>query len=1166
MASSGEPPLATLRARFEAGRGNLSALETLNDELRGYKSPVAVELQCEVMIEILALRAGAGRGQRPPTGPTTPGWLGGPRDEPDLVGRIRARAVRPDQPLYRYGVTDDEYAELRALLDHLHQRGGLEHANDRSAAAFVLYVSEWFRREYDGGGYSWESPYPALIGGLSDAARVTLARGGLAWWGRVPRRTAHGELRLMSLALEGGFPTRLLESRETGRIPLHLVHLLARVEGAGAVDEDRATELSRLIGEGLGTYNNEEFHALSAELVLAIASLKAEAAAAAPPGVAATAWLDAARPDWRDRLPIGLSGDGARRLLDDLVSARTLRIGAGDARARRLLLLDGGAWKPGLRLGVDGEIALKATRFRPADGRLRVHAAGALSAVFAGELSLIEAPTDDEQGWLCRRRGGRALEAALPFEQPVEVEVRGGGASETIVWPGGEPLRSELLLFADEIGDETGPAPTVLELVGRGSLRTRRPRLFCWAPVGFTARNIAGETPIAPFWQGSDFTLFELRAPARVGPPGGDDYRVEVGAGDEQAEQMLVDGRLTRGFESADPALTIYDGAPVLRVRRGSGRAAAAPHGEVHWRRIGGAVWRDWHSDPPQQGAIEVIWRDPNARALRDRQRFVVLPADIQITSRPNGRREVTVDMHAPAGWALSAAPSADFEVAPAAGGLGVRFTGRPLRRLPLVLTGPGFDPHAILVRARVGAGGFFRADGRMFGDRAAVMLEDLHGAVAYSEGHERLYLSGPQQGRSRLSFHDETPLWALSEEITRLLSGGSELDDKVVIEFGWGDGPRLTVGRYDITLGPVVDGLVSVKEDHSGATASTGRRLEWFSILEPGFRLIAEGDGPAQLPPDCLGPGVAVLRDGDRVVGRPTLAVGAAVQPESDWPALKAASTIANHTQRAEAIARAIAGLGEASPEAAVDRDHLRELIGNLGGLPPSSMDALKQLAAAPVALAALIATTTDEATLQAIWALERDLPFLWCMIPIATWLRAFDLQALTLTRLLKNQGLSDDSVGTIVNGSLADTAASLADLDPNLKTVLVYTGLVQGSATPHSLSQCANDRVARTADLIDDNDPRMRFPAVAGPPASCFRAADCEVRDHLPEFKFLPIHWEGVDAACAAALSAAGDGQLTLRQTLRVRQARAEEPISFTDAFAATLSRRAASQPLIV
>jgi hypothetical protein len=116
----------------------------------------------------------------------------------------------------------------------------------------------------------------------------------------------------------------------------------------------------------------------------------------------------------------------------------------------------------------------------------------------------------------------------------------------------------------------------------------------------------------------------------------------------------------------------------------------------------------------------------------------------------------------------------------------------------------------------------------------------------------------------------------------------------------------------------------------------------------------------------------------------------------------------------------------------------------------------------------------------------------------------------------------------------------------------------------TQPSLPASANDRITRIGHLIDDTDPRVRTPQTDPAAASCFRAADSEVASRLPTYRFMPVHWEGLDAPCAAALAAAGEGWLSPRQIRRVRQARAEEPLSFADMFAAALHSRARGEAL--
>jgi hypothetical protein len=1172
MAGLTAAALAELRMRFLTGRNDLDALRTLQDELGRHPTALTSGLLQEVASAIRALASGASSKSSVPFGnPVMPGTrpiassrssvsAGNPLAT--LIDDILARAAYFNQPLYRYRVTDSEYRDLKKRLDYIHSQGGLQHCNDRSAATFVLFVAEWYRREYDGGGYSWDAPYPV---GLTHDARRELAVRGLKWWGRPLKRSSHSELRLMSLALEGGFPTRLLESRENGRIAQHLSGLLERVEATSNLDISRAAIISHSMGAALGTYDHEEFHALCAELVITIARLKAEAHANAPATVPTTAWLDATRPTWRDDLPIGFVGESIRHLLDELVSAKSARLTQGVPRVTRLLVCRSGEWMPALRLGLSGEIDLPRARFRPADGRIRLRAAGQLASLFAGELGLLEAPTSDDQPWLCRPRGGRDLEAVAPFEVKVEVELQAGASRDTIVWPGGEPLRSDVLILADEREEVDEASPERLTVIGRGSIRTRKSRVYCMTPLNFDIRPIEGGTSLSPIWSGSGFKLFRVEEPMRVGDGEGDDYRIEVGAdGEERAEQLVIEGTPSKGVETEDVGLVIYSGPPALRTRtRSEGRMHLAPPGEIRWRHSGQTTWHEWPSVPFQLGRIEVVWRDPNSRALRDRARFIVLPKQLEIRTRSAGRYRTAIDLDAPAGWQLAATTTSGLTVDRSANGLEVEFRGRPERLISLFIEGPRFTPLPIRVQARLTGCGFFWADGRLLDERK-VIIDDLRGATAFGDGNERIYLTGPERTHSQWDFANELPLWSLSEDVRRLLSGGRELDDRVTIEFGRGGANPLSVGRYSVTMASNPAGLVYVEP--AGAPESfDGCRIEWFSILETRFHVLSERSSFAKLADACVGPGLAVLRKGGRIIGRPTFVQGRAMPTDLALSELQLASTAADPNRRIEQIASVIDRLCEATPAAARNRDYLKKLIVALGGMPPSALDVLKALGRKPTGLAVLIATATDEASRIAIWALERDLPFLWCTIPLSVWKAAFDLQRNELVRLLSSSGIEPEQASGIAETSARAAAENLSNLDPTLRPPLTYSSLVKPDrGVPPTIFTSAQGRIARV--LVDDRDPRSRADSADPMAVSCFRQGVATIAKALPDFSsFLPMHWEGLDAACACALAAAGLGPLTYQQVVRARSARAEELLSFTDMYAACLSALARGQKLV-
>ncbi|HEX3918846.1 MAG TPA: STY4851/ECs_5259 family protein [Caulobacteraceae bacterium] len=1069
------------------------------------------------------------------------------------------------RPLYRYAVDETRFAALKAQLRLLHRQQRLAHPSPGNAAVFALYVAEWFRREYEGGHYRWDSPFPEVIGELAASTIKSLARQGLAWWGLVPRRMAGGEMRLLSLVLEGGFPTRLLE-RERGRIAVHLRTLIARLEARTEVDEEAATMLSRTAGSTLGSYDHDEFHILCAELAQAVIALKRQAAAAAPPGISTSAWLDRSQPGWREALPIGLAGDLARRLLDELIGGRPERIG-GAAGCQRLLVRDGERWVAALALEMQGEIDLPMALALPSEGRLHVFAAAALASVHAGELSLLDPPTELGQRWLSRRRGTPRAPAKFPFDQAAKVELRSVEDRRLVLtWPRGEPLRSELLVFADLHGDEADPSPKTLIHLGGGSLSTRQRRVWLLTPPDFIVFPLNSGDRMLPVWQGERH-LYEARRSVHAGPPGQRGYRVEVGAGSDQVHALALDGPVLKGAEAVRGDVTIFAGVPRLRLH--SDLQNRAPQdGQVAWRPSGPSIWRDWDSEPPDaerdQGPLEVVWLDPKSRTPLDRQRFVLMPPGAEISARPSGERGVVYSLDRLEGWTLEIA-SNEVTAMASPGGLEVVFVGRPVRRLALSLASTK-TRLAVLARAPVAGGGFCSTDGVLLDNGARVMLDDLRGAVAFSPGHERLYLLGPHGSDSRLAFDDELALWAASEEIVRLLSASSGLDDVVTLELGR-LGRRLKVGRYAATLTISPDGRVSLVPE---LPAGAALRLDWLSVTTGQHRVLSNGAWIERLPDDLEGPGILMPRQNGRVIGRPTLVPGGPLPTEGLGP-LQRATLISRGGNRRAAMAERLETLADDSAEAAVDRGFLLRLINALDGAPPSAVDALAMLPGHPAALAGLAATADTDELVGKVWLLERELPFLWAATPLHLWMSAFATRRQTLERLLIAHGFDAVPAADLARSAVIEAADAIAGLDPMLRTALaLVVGATPSTDAAPSLTDAVQDRLRRTAEDYESQGTvafRSQDSTAAG---SCFRRAGSALTERLPVFRFDESFREGLDAPCALALAAAAWPDdphrivLDAEQIRRARDARAREPQSFADIYGAALKLLARGVPL--
>lgn len=73
---------------------------------------------------------------------------------------LRRHLAQPDgRQLHLYRLTQEEYETLRAALTRAcHHQDGPEPNTVDFCAAFCLFVSEWFKRSFEGGHWSWERP------------------------------------------------------------------------------------------------------------------------------------------------------------------------------------------------------------------------------------------------------------------------------------------------------------------------------------------------------------------------------------------------------------------------------------------------------------------------------------------------------------------------------------------------------------------------------------------------------------------------------------------------------------------------------------------------------------------------------------------------------------------------------------------------------------------------------------------------------------------------------------------------------------------------------------------------------------------------------------------------------------------------------------------------
>lgn len=309
MGSTSEKELSDL-SRLDDGRlaemfqqrGNdTQFLDALNEELKQRDSDGAIDLQ----IEVVRARRAFVRAPTPDAAPVSVVFSGSVRDW--LRTFLAARNLsRPDgRAFYRYRMADGEYTEAKKILRHLANAGRLAEPDERAGALFVAYCAEWFRRESVSTFLKWDELAPDLFPSVPYPSKQQLATVGLKHWGRQLRRSEHAREFLLSVALEGGFPVRILEEGARGWLKEYLRAIMRRAI-TGRVDTP--DEILAIANEERGrmrkSYQHDEFVALCSELVEKLLELRHKAEAESTGEIRNSALIDAKYPGWRDELPI----------------------------------------------------------------------------------------------------------------------------------------------------------------------------------------------------------------------------------------------------------------------------------------------------------------------------------------------------------------------------------------------------------------------------------------------------------------------------------------------------------------------------------------------------------------------------------------------------------------------------------------------------------------------------------------------------------------------------------------------------------------------------------------------------------------------------------------------------------------------------------------------
>lgn len=1153
-----------LEAAFDRA-AEYAELRAISDELQHRKTPRAGKLRWRVGAAMAKTRDPQGQPPSPglplfkakvalaPTAPepAAPAWLGA------LLARFELNA--PDgRPLHRYRLGAALYEQLTAAIRARAGRLAEGHASD--AALLTLWASAWFRREYAGGLRKYGDLGGAIGASLPDAQWRAMIELGLKWWKRPVIRRASGRHRLLTIAVEGGFPVRVLAAGE-GWLSRYLNQVVGRLLG---LEDDPSADDAFAMAEAArdelrDTYRQAAFVALAADLALAIVNLRRKAQQAAP-GLTPSTVLDQIDPKWRDELPIAADSEAAHALIDGMLSAAKIARGlSGGAGCVRVLRRYPEGWRAGLRLSLTGELKAEALAGLAAPGmRLGVHPHGALSRGVREELAFLDPPGEDDKCWRLRPLTRRTEVDGVPLGAKIEVLIQApNGAARAMAWPGGAPEQSDVVTFEIDGEDELGPKTLVLAANGSASLRAER--VVVAAPPDWAARWREDSRNGAPLSFGTtdDGRLLWLADAAVLieGSDGGLMYCVETGVNEELRDRIRMGGAGPSGFDGADD-LPLFAGRPAVQCLRG--RATVQPSAdELLWRQSRNEPWRELARNPLPFGVVDVMWRDAKTRFVRDRVRAAIIPQAGQVRRERDG-----------GGWSFAFFGFDGFEIVPeqveglhverrAGGAWALAFRNQPRRRVAFKLRAPGTTRAIRIDVAFPLSDGLAHWDGRLIAPGSALTPADLNELVAFAEG--RLTLCAElKHADIEVPVHytlgeHELALRPLGERIHSDLAAAG-IDAWMELSFLGSTGAPYRIQPFDSAL--QCEGGSATVLHAPGLMGEKlqimGRRIaaphEEQLLAEPCLEDILNRRA-TRLQTGLGGAWLIYLRSGRVVRSRPTLVACGPDQP-APGEGLAGAVTIGATPDRRTAIAKRLDALCATDEATGADLAWLHQLISSLDGVPAATFDALTQLPRSPPALALLLMAAPNESVQSAVWRMETQLPFLWTTLPLDAWRRASEALGRITVEPLVTAGYDLAAAAQIARAGVLAAAGRLAGLDPALAASLSASDLVDTPGQIPSLQEAAGGYVRRTYDRGDI--------AIGVPKrGSLFREG--ELGPQLPAWfavRFDPMHLEALDAPVACALAAKGAAVLSPAQLRCCKVAAIEDPIYFAEGFAAALA----------
>jgi hypothetical protein len=222
---------------------------------------------------------------------------------------------KPDgRPLYQYRVNGQEFSSLESILNDAWDPGSSRSSGN---ALFVLFASECWRREYNGGHWSWELITSRLLHGDYDYQNLSSAvEDGFNYWKREVHRfpgTSHRDF-LGTVVSESGIPDYAL--REGNRLRILILGSFKRF-GEIAFSEDRLSMVASIVPDNFPQVLKQvPFYRLIETIVDDLRELKVgyDLGRQNNPVL----YLDNHVPGWRERFPVQVDSETGAQFLEEI--------------------------------------------------------------------------------------------------------------------------------------------------------------------------------------------------------------------------------------------------------------------------------------------------------------------------------------------------------------------------------------------------------------------------------------------------------------------------------------------------------------------------------------------------------------------------------------------------------------------------------------------------------------------------------------------------------------------------------------------------------------------------------------------------------------------------------------------------------------------------------